>query len=184
MILQLSVYFLSFTPLWISVLFINAMSLVHGTKTPWAEKISIVGILILFFIAFIVMLRILKTDKIGTRKYQLIEVIEEKFVTAEFLATFIMPLYAFDFTKWEDLVLFGFFFCIFGFLCVRHNYFCFNIILEVLNYKTYDCKLIDERGNEVAQKIISKRNLKIYKNEEIFIKGLNNDYCLDCFKSE
>lgn len=182
MLFQWSLYYLSFTPLWVSVIFLEIMSLWHGAENKGTEIVSLVLIPVMFAIAIVVMRRELKPTKAGAVKYELEEATEEKLVTAEFLATFIIPLFAFDFTTWEDMVLFGLFFLIFGWLCVRHNYFCTNIMLDVFKYRIYYCKLVDGQDIESERKIISKRNLRLCQGTYIYSKGLNNDYGFDCFE--
>lgn len=182
MLLQWSMYYLSFTPLWVSVLFMEIMSLRHGAEYRGTEIVSLVLIPVIFIIAVFKMKNGLKPTKTGAVKYELEEAVEEKLVTAEFLATFIIPLFAFDFTTWEGMVLFGFFFLVFGWLCVRHNYFCTNIMLDVFNYRIYECKMVDGQEVEIERKIISKRNLKLCQGTYIYSKGLNNDYGFDCFE--
>lgn len=181
MIFQWSMYYLSFAPLWVCVLFMNAMSLIHGTSSPWTERISILLIPTMFIIAFAVMKRHLKPNKSGSQKFGLETSSEEKLLTAEFLAAFILPLFAFDFTSWEGIALFSIFFFVFGWLCYRHNYFCTNIVLDISGYRIYDCGLVDSNDVEVRKKIISKRNLTMCTGTYIFAKGLNNDYSFDCF---
>lgn len=179
--LQWSMYYLSFTPLWISIIFIEVMSLIHVTDSLWTEKIALIAIPVFFFAALIVMVRGLRTTKIGSQRYRIKEAREEKLITAEFLATFIIPLFTFDFTTWEGMGLFGFFFLVFGWLCVRHNYFCTNIMLDVLRYRIYEFKLVDSQNIEIERKIISKRDLRLC-TEIIYVRGINNDYSVDCFE--
>ena len=96
-----------------------------------------------------------------------------------FYKCFILPLFAFDFTKWDQVVLFLVFFVTLGFLCIRHNHFSVNILLEILNYKMYTCELEDEDKNVVQRKIISHRTLNTHKGEYIYLKSLNNEIKLD-----
>ena len=178
---QWSMYYLSFAPLWVSILFLNIVNLIEETPSKGTEITSIVVIPLFFVVSLIVMLHRLRRKCAGSTKYKCLKsASEEKLITAEFLATFIIPLFAFDFTTWKGLSLFVLFFVVFGFLCVRHNYFCTNIMLDVLNYRIYACQLVGQYGVNVEQKIISKRNLKRHQGEPICAKGLNNDYCLDC----
>ena len=72
-----------------------------------------------------------KKETINREEYILVSASDEKFITAEFLMTYVLPLFAFDFTKWDGVVLFLFFFLIFGVLVHRHKYFCTNIYLEL-----------------------------------------------------
>lgn len=180
MIFQWSMFYLSFVPLWICVLFQDAMSLIHGTASPWVELISICLIPSLFFVAVHFMKKGLKPSASETQMYHIDTVEEEKLLTAEFLFTFVFPLFVFDFTAWEGIVLFGIFFIIFGCLCVRHNYFCTNVMLDVMKYRIYNCELTDANDVPVKYKIISKRYLRTQAGEGILLKQLNNDYSLDC----
>lgn len=184
MLFQWSMYYLSFAPLWVSAIFIDVMSLVRGTESPWVERLSITIIPVFFIISTAIMLIKFRPIKIGSDKKNLERAKEEKLITAEFLATFIIPLLAFDFTTWEGMALFLFFFIVFGCLCVRHNYFCTNIMLDVFGYRIYDCKVVDNHDVKSETKIISKRNLSLVTaaGMTIYVKGLNNDYGFDCFK--
>lgn len=46
---------------------------------------------------------------------------EKKAITAEFLLSYILPLFAFDFTLWNQVVLFLVFFVTLGYLCVSER---------------------------------------------------------------
>lgn len=159
----------------------DVMSLIHKTPDAWTEKMSIILIPVVFFVALINMKRHLRPDKRGAQKSSLESASEEKLLTAEFLATFIFPLFAFEFTTWEGMVIFAIFFLVFGWLCIRHNYFCTNIMLDVLGYRIYACHLVDSNDVEYEKKIISKRDLSLCTGTYIYAMGLNNDYSMDCF---
>lgn len=170
-------YFLSFFPLWFSVIFIDTLSLIKNDKHICTEIISITVIFICLVFSLSVLL--LKLNKKPNNIFYIKKAREEKIITAEFLSVFIIPLLAFDFTKWDSTFLFCWFFFIFGFICVRHNYFCTNVILELFKYKIYDCELIDDYKNEIQVKVISKRNLNYIDQDDIKIDAINNDYFVD-----
>lgn len=65
---------------------------------------------------------------------QTIKGAREKNITAEFLLPYILPLFAFDFILWNQVVLFLVFFVTLGYLCIRHNYYSVNIVLEIVGY--------------------------------------------------
>ena len=77
-----------------------------------------------------------------------------------YLISYILPLFAFDFTLWDEVVEFMIFFIVLGFLCIYHNNFSVNIILELLQYRFYECSLLNADNIEVEKVIISKD----YKN--------------------
>lgn len=176
-----SMYFLSFVPLWITVLFIDIKSLVDGGGDKWTEIIGITGILLgLLISAIILFAKFFVTDD---EKYTLTiqEAKESKTVTAEFLLSYILPLFAFDFMQWDEVIKFLIFFIIFGYLCIRHNNFSVNIILELMHYRMYDCSLMNADGKEVDRTVISKNILSTSKGKDIQVKILNNEYYLDLY---
>lgn len=179
-IFSLSLYHTSFAPLWISILFIDIKSCIENQSNRWTELISIGCILISCLIALIVLMVELCTNgKEGTTPNTVISATEEKSITAEYLLSYILPLFAFDFTQWSQVVLFLIFYLILGFLCIRHNYFSVNIILEIANYRFYACKVKNEDGQEIEQRILSHRRITGCVGETLYLKSLNNEYKLD-----
>lgn len=176
-----SMYFLSFVPLWITVLFIDIKSLIDRGGDNWTEIISVSGILSGLLISLIILFA--KFFVIDDEKYMFTiqEAKESKTITAEFLLSYILPLFAFDFTRWDEVVKFLIFFLIFGYLCIRHNNFSVNIILELMHYRMYDCSLMNADGKVVDRTIISKNILSTSKGKDIEVKILNNEYYLDLY---
>lgn len=173
-------YFTSFFQLWISISFIDAKSLIENTKNPWTEIISIIIIISVSIISAIVLLpEFIYSSKEGNAKFVVKDASDDKTITSEYLLSCILPLLAFDFTKWDQVVLFLIFFVALGFLCIRHNHFSANILLEILNYKVFTCELEDEDKNVVKRKIISRRTLNAHKGEYIYLKSFNNEIKLD-----
>lgn len=175
-----SLYYISFAPLWLSVLFIDFKSCFENTNNLWTEKISI-GCIIVFAIISIIFLLIGLhiSDNESSVPQILKRAKEEKNITAEFLLSYILPLFAFDFTTWNGVILFLIFFFSLGFLCVKHNYFSVNIVLELADFKFYNCTLKNEDGIETEHMVISRRKLTGSLGEEIYLKSLNNELKLD-----
>lgn len=176
---SLSLFYLSFLPLWLSVIFIDVRSCWGSTNNLYTEYISIVCIILCFILSFYYVYKILlcPTNE-NTSSYILKKAEEEKSISSEYLLSYILPLVAFDFTKWHSVVIFLVFFVTFGFLCVRHNYFSVNITLEIIGFKFYKCKLVNSDGAELEKSIISRTDLYILKGDEIRLKSLNNEYKL------
>lgn len=63
---------------------------------------------------------------------------------------------------------------------MKHHNFNINILLELMKYNVYDCKLKTEENDkvEIERKIISKIDLTRYKGRIIRIENLNNEYSL------
>ncbi|EOS61377.1 hypothetical protein C815_00552 [Firmicutes bacterium M10-2] len=173
-------YFTSFLPLWISILFIDIKSRFESPENLWTERISICVISLASIISFIVLQSAFAhNSKEGSTKLMVKDVADDKTISSEYLLSYILPLFAFDFTKWDQVVLFLIFFVMLGFLCISHNHFSANICLEILNYKMFTCELEDEDKNVIQWKIISHRTLTTHKGEYIYLKSLNNEIKLD-----
>ena len=91
------------------------------------------------------------------------------------LTVTILPLFAFDFTQWKSVALFLIFFLTLGFLCVKHETFTVNIVLEVFGYQFYRCDLEDEDGNGITWMIISRTDLKGCVGDSVYLRPLNNE---------
>lgn len=177
---SLSLYHTSFLPLWVSILFIDIKSILEKDAHLTTEIISVSCILISMLIAVAVLLLVLCTKgKEGASQQTLISVKEEKSITAEYLLSYILPLFAFDFTRWDQVVLFLIFYLTLGFLCVRHNFFSVNIMLELAHYRFYSCHVSNEDNRETEQTILSHRRLNNCIGETIYLQSLNNEYKLD-----
>ena len=179
-IFSFSLYYTSFAPLWLSILFIDIKSCIENIGNLWTEKLSIGCILIFGLLSVIVlMVSLCLCGKEGTTSYCLKNVQEDKSITAEYLLSYILPLFAFDFTQWDQVLLFLIFFLTLGFLCIRHNYFSVNIILEVVNFRFYNFKVENDDGVIIEQRIISHRRLSGCIGDTLYLKALNNEYKLD-----
>ena len=176
----LCLYHTSFTPLWISILFIDIKSCYENQSNLYTEYISIGCILISYFFSLLILMIALCTNsREGTSSYTIISAKEEKTITAEFLLSYILPLFTFNFTQWSQIVLFLVFYVILGYLCIHHNYFSSNIVLEFANFRFYSCSMKNEDGIIVEQKVISRRLLNNGKGKLLYLKSLNNEYKLD-----
>nr|WP_290463242.1 hypothetical protein [Acutalibacter muris] len=179
-IFSLCLYHTSFVPLWISILFIDIKSCIENQSNRWTECISIGCILISCIIALIVLLVALCAHrKEGTTPHKVIAAREEKTITAEYLLSYILPLFAFDFTQWSQVVLFSIFYLTLGFLCIRHKYFSVNIILEIANFRFFTCMVENEDGQQLEQQILSHRRLNGCIGDILYLQSLNNEYKLD-----
>ena len=119
------------------------------------------------------------TKSIGTHTFILKEAKEEKIISTEFLLSYVLPLFAFDFTKWDQVVLFLIFYITMNFLCIRHNYFSVNIVLEFLNYRFYNCVIENEDKIQIETRIISRNRLNILLGQSLNLKSINNEYRID-----
>lgn len=109
-------YVTSFFPLWISIVFIDVVSIIekHDVNT-YTEWISMFSIILANVIAYVLIAIWLSIDgKNPSSEMRLISAKEEKRISAEFLLSYVLPLMAFDFTVWSSMIIFLFLFCLSG----------------------------------------------------------------------
>ncbi len=175
-----SLFFLSFTPLWISILFVDILNIIQNDEHLYTEYIGVGCIVFSLIFSLIVLFKELKTQCTeGTHSYTVVEVKEEKTITTEYLLSYILPLFAFDFKQWDGVILFLIFFITLGFLCIKHNNFFINIVLEIAKYNFYCCTLINEDNVQISKIVISRRKLTGCIGDDIYLKLLNNELGLD-----
>ena len=175
----ISLFITSFFPLWISIIFIDVKSIICNGSNLYTEIISIIAIVIVNFFSIIALCNWIKREPITSEEMKISYACENKTISSEYLLAYILPLFAFDFTQWDSVVLFLIFFITLGYICVKHNNFSVNILLEILKYNVYDCKIKTEENDlEIERKIISKTNLSKYRGRIIRIENLNNEYSI------
>lgn len=175
-----SLYYISFLPLWLSILFVDVKNCVENRNNLWTEKIGIICVIVFLCLCLgNVFVELHITTKKYTVPVTLKQAKEEKSLTTEYLLSYILPLFAFDFTVWSGIILFLIFFSTLGILCIKHNYVSVNIVVELLDFRFYNCILENEDGVEFDQMIISHRKLTGCIGDKIYLKSLNNEYKMD-----
>ena len=178
-------YYLAFTPLWILVVLTDFFSIMDNEADLYTEKISIPFLFGAFLVALHIVRKELTSEKVdNVQPMYLKNVKEEKFAVAEFMMSFVFPMFAFDFTKYQGVLLFSVFFLIFGWLCIKHNYLCVNVVLEIMKYKIYDCECVNMDKIKYEKKILSNRKLIEQSNITVLTRRINNEYLFDCGKSD
>lgn len=174
---SISIFYLSFTPLWISIVFLDVKSLIESTEHPWTEIISLCAIVVSFILSLLFLkMTIDVNDSRGAQTYTITQAEEEKTLTAEYLISYILPLFAFDFALWHQVLIFLVFFGTLAFLCIRHSYFSVNIVLELLHYRFYSCELLTDNGVSIKKKVITKEELLLKDYKEIVARPINNNF--------
>ncbi len=178
--LTFNMFFLSFSPLWLSVLFVDCKSIfIDKNENVIIEIVSIGIIVLLWIVSFFVLFSCFNSNRNTSQvTYAVKYAKENKTITSDFFLSYILPLFAFNFTQWDGAVEFLIFFIVLAFLCVRHNHFSVNIVLELMGYKMYECVLINKDSQEIERIVISKDSLTVCKGKEISVKHINNDFAL------
>lgn len=178
-----AMFFTSFIPLWITIVFLDIMSIIDKMNTNIkTEVIGICCIVAGLITSAIIIFHSMRsvTDNDYT-KYKILTVEQEKGITSEFLLSYILPLFAFDFTKWNSIIEFLIYFLILAFLCIRNNNVYANLLFEVKNYKFYTCEMqwiAESKTTPIQMMIISKKPLTAYKGNVIEVATLNKPFCL------
>ncbi len=179
MVTSFSMFFVSFVPLWLAVLFIDIKNILQNQNNIYTEIISVFVIVFGLIFSFIVINQIFNSkSKGGTKNYEIVSAKEEKYLTSEFLLAYILPLFAFDFTLWYEVILFIIFFSTFAFLSIRHSNFSVNIILEIAKYRFYFCELKNEDERVIKKTIICKDILSSQIGRNIATKPINNQFMI------
>ena len=145
MIFEISMYYLSCLPLWVSVFFIDVVSLKRGAEHGWTEIISVAVLPLVTVMCIVyIFLWIKRGKKTAKEEYIIHKAKEERFAAVEFMMSYVFPLFAFEFTQWDGVVLFLIFFGCFGILVHKHRIYCTNLPMEMIGYRTFECELIPE----------------------------------------
>ncbi len=177
-----SLFFLSFLPLWLSVAFLDGMSIWESKTNLWMEIISLVLLALCTVISSIVVITQMRRQRQRItghcNKPTIKSATKQKAVTAEYLLSYILPLFTFKFTQWTGVAQFSFFFFILAVLCLKHHYVYANVVLELCGYTCYDCTLENVDGSTFDTVIISKDKLSGMLNCPICYVTLGGEYGL------
>lgn len=156
---QAALSFLNFLPLWVVVLFIDIRSIMKGGSVG-TEYLSVGAIILGMVLSLIVVVVGLRRKKdLVTDEYQLENFEESRTVSAEMLLTYVLPLFAFDFTLWDETLQFLVFFSVVFWLSCRHRAAFEGVFLEIINYRCYRCKLKKMKNGQVVGDCIDKNVL-------------------------
>ena len=105
-VFKVAMFFTAFIPLWITVLFLDIMSICDRTNGYIGSEVIGIGCIIagLLLSAIIIFCSMRGVKESDYAKYKILSVEQEKGITSEFLLSYILPLFAFDFTKWVSVV--------------------------------------------------------------------------------
>lgn len=176
---KMCMFFTSFLPLWVSIIFLDVISIIDGEGNKITEYLGIA----LIIVATIFSLAYLKycfsiaykpdTTLIKYPSVRIIKAKREKAITTEYLLSYILPLFVFDFTVWKQVILFFIFFLVLAFLSLKNSNVYANIILEVSKYSYFTCDVAVYNQTLEDITIISKQQLTSKIQHEIEIVRLS-----------
>ncbi len=167
-------FVLSFTPLW-AVIFIRSIIAVYVKENNiYTEMICIAFIPAMIVFCWVVVRMILvNAGNRSVTKYRIENVEQQPFISTEYLLTCVLPLIAFDFSKWRGWIDFGVIFVFLLILFVKYHRFPANGFFELINYRFYSCEVISLRGNPYQIVIMSKDDIRA--NADIYIDVIRID---------
>lgn len=182
----------SFLPLWISILLIDAYSVVQFickelpfandttaflrmfAANNWLQLVSIAAVLVvsLWSLASISRFLTFQSGRKNPPKATIRRADRIRTKASEFLPAYILPMIAFDFTTLLGVLLFLIYFAVLAFLCIRNHNVYTNLYLELRRYKMYACDLeyivADKPVYYPACLVISKEDLTAKIKQEIY----------------
>ena len=96
-----AMFFTAFIPLWITILFLDIMSITDETNNYIGSEVVGIGCIAigLFLSAIIIFCSMRGVRSQNYTKYKILSAEQEKGITSEFLLSYILPLFAFDFLE-------------------------------------------------------------------------------------
>ena len=128
--------------------------------------------ILLYLICAIIFEKYLKNN--DNDQFEIIEIEnpnKNRTLTAEYLFTYVLPLFAFDINKMSNLLCLIIYLLTIMFLVYKNSNLIGNIYLDLRKYYYYTCT--SNNKNEII--IISKSDLKYYENDKIKVIWINND---------
>lgn len=200
---KLNMFITSFIPLWLTIMIADIWSVIESGSENWLIEVDIFNNMVKicklnWFSVFVVMIilalmlisaisinRFLR-DKCSNNAPPQIKIkraIRANKLSSEFLLAYILPMIAFDFTEIKSVVLFGIYFAMLAFLCIRNSNVYTNIWLEFKGYKMFLCDL---EANRMGRKhlytdclVISKNNLTVEIDNDMKYWDFDNYIYID-----
>lgn len=171
-------FVMSYLPLWIIVCFECIVSIIGKDQslcTEWLTVLIFVPIVLCSFLLFSVILR--NTLKERGLQYKVVETKPLKRISSEYLLSYVIPLIAFDFTKWQDMIKF---LIIWGFLFLLCWRFWQMPIawLSMLGFFVSECELETNDGQLVQKIVISRKPLSRIEGELVTIVDIDNNQAI------
>ncbi len=177
-----NMFITSFIPLWLTILISNIWDIARYGIEKWKceqtwrgnfrsiihnNLVSVIVICVIFVLMFsgIFFINKFLKDKCSNPalpKITINRAARANKLSSEFLLAYILPMIAFNFSELRSVVLFGIYFGMLAFLCIRNNNVYTNIWLEIRGYRMYMCELEGIKMNRIH---IYKDCLVISKND-------------------
>lgn len=171
-------FIMSYLPLWVIVCFECIVSIIEKDQplyTEWLALFIVVPIVTCNLLLFSIILH--KALKERGLQYKVVETKPLKKISSEYLLSYVIPLIAFDFTQWQDMIKF---LIIWGFLFLLCWRFWQMPIawLSMLGFFVSECDLETYDGQLIQKIIISRKPLSRIKGELVTIADIDNSQAI------
>lgn len=174
----------SFIPLWVSIIFLVAADFLETeflySSTEIIKRMVIIAIIITInFCAALYIRSAIKSVRSNSSYHERVTIVKahkEKSITSEYLLSYILPLFAFDYSQWKEIVLFLIYFTTLAFLCIRNGNVYTNLLFEVKGFSFYSCEVRRASGSEQQITILAKADLLSRINHTIEVADLNKPF--------
>lgn len=174
-IFTMSMFFLSFTPLWICVAFLSVMSLYADGTNPYTEIIGLIFLGVGFMISTVSIWKVMRCERgQNYERFSVVTAEKDTVSTTSYLLSNALPLLAFDFTKWQSAVTFLIIFGSLALLCLLHHRYDSNICMEICGYRMYNCRLHNDFANKDGIVVLIRKK-SLNTNDQIAIRKISEE---------
>lgn len=174
-IFTMSMFFLSFTPLWICVAFLNVMSLYTDRTNPYTEIIGMILLGVGLTISTVSIWKTMRRERgQNYERFSVVTAEKDTVSTTTYLLSNALPLLAFDFTKWQSVVTFLIIFGSLALLCLLHHRYDSNICMEVCGYRMYNCWLNNDFETKDGITVLIRKKA-LNANDQIAIRNISGE---------
>lgn len=174
-IFTMSMFFLSFTPLWICVAFLNVMSLYTDRTNPYTEIIGLILLGVGLVISTVSIWKTMRRERgQNYERFSVVTAEKDTVSTTTYLLSNALPLLAFDFTKWQSVATFLVIFGSLALLCLLHHRYDSNICMEIFGYRMYNSWLNNDFETKDGITVLIRKKA-LNANDKIAIRKISGE---------
>ena len=168
---------LNFAPLVVLILVANLSDVFAGKVGPWSCTLLVVYALVISLVLCLTGV-CYKINRIPTSgvpyRRRIIGFEEQKIPSLEFIVTYVLPMISFDCCTVKGLLQIVSLVVIVGLMYARHHHWKGNLILELMGYSFYICKMTDVEGAEYNEVVCVRGCMEGSKGRELTLYKINN----------
>ena len=171
-----SLFFSSFIPLWLVIIYMDAVSIYQNNSNILIETIIIPIISILILLSLTDMfLEIRHFKKFDGHKRIVCFAEKDKDILPTFIFSFALPLCAFNFTQYDGVISFLLFFIPIMIICIRNNIVFPNAALMIVGYNYYKCRFDEDVNGRLFSVATKQKDIEANIGAEVITYQINND---------